>query len=226
MACRRTGAPVLYSLAMIAPRIVIGLTGNIGTGKSTVIAYLASKGVTTLDADKIAHEVMAPGMAAFGPVVDAFGSGILADDGTIDRAALGAIVFRDSAALQTLEAIVHPAVLERTRALLQASAAPVAVVEAIKLLEAQNLLRLCTEIWVVTADVATQLQRLMTSRGMSAAEARRRLAAQSPQADKVRMATRVIVNDGTLEELYDLLDAAWADLAERYQLAQMGEEKL
>lgn len=207
---------------MIAPRIVIGLTGNIGTGKSTIIAYLASKGVTALDADTIAHEVMAPGMAAYAPVVEAFGPAIVAADGTIDRAALGAIVFRDPVALQTLEAIVHPAVLERTRALVDAVQAPVAVVEAIKLLEARNLLSLCTEIWVVTADEETQLRRLMESRGMSAAEARRRLAAQSSQADKVRQATRVFPNEGTPQELYALLDAAWRDLVDKYDLAQVG----
>ncbi len=212
---------MLYFHAMIAPRIVIGLTGNIGTGKSTVIAYLASKGVTTLDADKIAHEVMAPGMAAYGPVVAAFGPQIVAADGTIDRAALGAIVFRDPAALHTLESIVHPAVLERTRALLRAGDAPVAVVEAIKLLEARNLLGLCTEVWVVTASEETQLRRLMESRGMSVTEARRRLAAQSSQAEKVRHATRVFPNEGTPEQLYGLLDAAWAELVETYALGRV-----
>lgn len=206
---------------MIAPRIVIGLTGNIGTGKSTVIAYLASKGVTTIDADKVAHEVMTPGMAAYAPVVEAFGPAIVAADGTIDRAALGAIVFRDPAALHALEAIVHPAVLERTRALLRASQAPVAVVEAIKLLEARNLLSLCTEVWVVTADEETQLRRLMETRAMSAEEARRRLAAQSSQADKVRHATRVFVNEGAPEALYAQLDAAWEDLVDKYDLASV-----
>lgn len=215
---------MLYSSDMIAPRIVIGLTGNIGAGKSTLIAYLAAKGVTTLDADKIAHEVMTPGMAAYAPVVAAFGPQIVAANGAIDRAALGAIVFRDPAALKKLEEIVHPAVLERTRALLKASNAPVAVVEAIKLLEAHNLLSLCTEVWVVTADEATQLRRLMDSRGMSAAEARRRLAAQSSQADKIRQATRVFPNEGTPEQLYALLDAAWEALVSKYGFAPMGGE--
>jgi dephospho-CoA kinase len=203
---------------MIAPRIVIGLTGNIGTGKSTIIAYLAAKGVTTLDADRIAHEVMAPGMTAYTLIVAAFGPEIVGADGAIDRAALGAIVFRDPQALHTLEAIVHPAVLERTVALLQASDAPVAVVEAIKLLEAQNLRLLCSEIWVVTASEATQLRRLMQSRGMRADEARRRLAAQSSQAEKVRQATRVFTNEGTPEQLYAQLDAAWEELVTKYDL--------
>ncbi len=181
--------------------------------------------MTTLDADRIAHEVMAPGMAAYAPVVAAFGPAIVGENGAIDRAALGAIVFRDPAALRTLEAIVHPAVLERTRDLLQASNAPVAVVEAIKLLEAQNLLRLCTEVWVVTADEETLLRRLVEARGMDAAEAHRRLAAQSSQADKARQATRVFHNNGTPEHLYAQLEAAWADLAAKYELEQVGEER-
>ncbi len=203
---------------MIAPRIVIGLTGNIGAGKSTVIAYLAAKGVTTLDADKISHEVLARGGAAYAPVVAAFGADCVANNGEIDRKALGDIVFRDPGALLKLEAIVHPAVLARTQELLRASRAPVAVVEAIKLLEARNLLGLCSEVWVVTADEETLLRRLTDERGMSVAEARLRLAAQSSQAEKVRKATRVFPNEGTREELYALLDRAWAELVVKYDL--------
>jgi dephospho-CoA kinase len=194
--------------------IVVGITGNIGTGKSTAMAWLARKGACVVDADKVGHAVMEPGAAAYAQVVAAFGPGVLAPDGRIFRPALGAIVFADAAQLARLEAIVHPAVLARTQELLAGCSAPVAVIEAIKLLEARNLLRLCHEVWVVTASEETILRRLMESRGMDEAEARRRLAAQSPTSEKLRHATRVITNDGAPEELYAQLDKIWGELTE------------
>ena len=191
--------------------VIIGLTGNIGVGKSTVVAWLASRGVFALDADKLAHRVMEPGMPAHAQIVDSFGPAVLAEDGTIDRATLGAIVFRDPELLKLLESIVHPEVSILTGRLLRESGAEVAVVEAIKLLESKRLIEICTEIWVVTADEEAQLQRLMQARAMDAAEARRRLAAQSSQEEKSRHATRVICNDGTREHLYATLETIWAD---------------
>ncbi len=197
---------------------VIGLTGNIGTGKSTVLAYLAGKGARVIDADQVARTVVEPGEPAYSAVVDAFGPGILHPDGTVDRAALGAVVFRDPERLHRLEAIVHPAVFAHVGALLAEARAngpaPVVVIEAIKLLESGRLLPFCDEIWVVTASEETQLRRLMRTRGMDAAEARRRLAAQSAQEEKVRRATRVIPNDGTPQELYARLDAIWDEITE------------
>jgi len=195
--------------------IVIGLTGNIGTGKSTAIAWLARQGAFVVDADKVAHAVMEPGAAAYDAVVETFGSEILLPDGRINRQALGAIVFADPRRLAQLEAIVHPAVLAHTRQLLATSNARIAIIEAIKLLEARNLLQLCNEVWVITASEATILQRLMATRGMSEAEARRRLAAQSSQEEKVRHATRVLTNDGTREELHAQLALIWAELTIR-----------
>lgn len=196
-------------------RLVIGLTGNIGTGKSTAIAWLAQRGAFVIDADKVGHAVMEPGEHAWAAVAQAFGDSVVAPDGRIDRKALGAIVFSDPSKLALLEAILHPAVLERTRMILDASDAPVVVIEAIKLLEARNLLRLCDEIWVITASEETILRRLMDGRRMDAAEARRRLAAQSPQSEKVKQATRVIANDGTPEQLYAQLERIWAELTEQ-----------
>jgi len=195
--------------------IVIGLTWNIGTGKSTAIAWLARQGAFVVDADKVAHAVMEPGAAAYDAVVETFGSEILLPDGRINRQALGAIVFADPRRLAQLEAIVHPAVLAHTRQLLATSNARIAIIEAIKLLEARNLLQLCNEVWVITASEATILQRLMATRGMSEAEARRRLAAQSSQEEKVRHATRVLTNDGTPEELHAQLALIWAELTIR-----------
>jgi dephospho-CoA kinase len=190
-------------------RLIIGLTGNIAAGKSTVLEYLRRKGAYVIDADKLTHKAMAPGGPAYGAIVAAFGHDIVRPDGTIDRGALGHIVFGDGEKLRALEAIVHPAVFELAKAELAQSDAQLVVVEAIKLLESQRLLTLCKEVWVVTADEKVQLQRLMHQRGMPEAEARQRMAAQSPQAEKVRHATRVIENNGTPEELYAGLDVLW-----------------
>lgn len=196
--------------------VIIGLTGNIGVGKSTVLDYLARKGALTLDADKLAHQVMQPGMPAYGPIVEAFGMGVVAPTGEINRQALGAIVFENPDRLRQLEGIVHPAVFVLTQQILAASTKRIAVLEAIKLLESQRLVTLCREIWVVTANPDNQMTRLMESRGMSQANAHARLAAQSPQDEKERRATRVIVNNGSLSELYTQLDVIWDDLTEKY----------
>ncbi|MCC7354682.1 MAG: dephospho-CoA kinase, partial [Anaerolineae bacterium] len=114
---------------------VIGLTGNIGTGKSTVLAHLAELGARVIDADKVAHEVILPGGLAYDAVLAAFGPGILAASGRIDRTKLGAIVFADPQALARLESIVHPAVFARTQELIAAAKEAIVVIEAIKLLE-------------------------------------------------------------------------------------------
>jgi len=166
-----------------------------------------------LDADKLAHAAMAPGGAAYAAVIDTFGPAVIAPGGTIDRKALGAIVFADSSQLAQLEAIVHPAVLALAQQAIDATEAPIIVIEAIKLLESGRLLQLCDEVWVVVADETTQLCRLMERRGMEPAEARRRMAAQSPQSEKVRQATRVIDNSGSPADLYAQLDSIWTELA-------------
>jgi dephospho-CoA kinase len=194
-------------------RLIIGLTGNIATGKSTVLAYLRQKGAHIIDADKLTHQAMGPGGLAYAAIVEAFGHDILADDGAISRAALGRVVFADPLALRRLEEIVHPAVFVLAQQELAQTAAAVVIVEAIKLLEAKRLLTLCREVWVVTADPDVQMRRLIEDRGMSEAEARQRMAAQSPQAEKVKQATRVIVNNGSTAALYAQLDAIWNEVA-------------
>ncbi|HMN28134.1 MAG TPA: dephospho-CoA kinase, partial [Caldilineaceae bacterium] len=120
--------------------------------------------------------------------------------------------FADPDALRQLELILHPAVYELAQARLAQTSAAVVIIEAIKLLEARSLLRLCQEVWVVTASEAVQLRRLRTQRGMTEDEARRRMAAKSAQAEKVRQADRVIDNDGTTAELYTQLDRIWGEL--------------
>ena len=181
---------------------IIGLTGNIATGKSTVLRYLQQKGAYVFDADKLAHESMQKGTHTYWAIVDAFGDAILQTDGTIDRPKLGQVVFNDPAKLAQLEALVHPAVFDLARRELAKVETDVVVLEAIKLLEAGQLVTMCDEIWVVISRPEVQIQRLRTTRNMNEAEARRRMAAQSPQEEKVKRADRVIDNSGTEAELY------------------------
>ena len=199
----------------------IGLTGNIATGKSTALAFLAEKGAHIADADKLAHRTMIPDGPAYEKVVAAFGPEIVDENGLIDRAKLGAIVFADAEALKRLEAIVHPATFELLRWDIMQSNAKVVVVEAIKLFESGNLMSLSDEVWVVAASPETQMKRLVEERGMSEAEARQRIAAQGPQEDKIARADVVIVNDGALEEFYAQLEAAWAQVEKKLATRQL-----
>jgi dephospho-CoA kinase len=194
---------------------IIGLTGNIATGKSTVLHYLQQKGAYVLDADKLAHESMQKGTHTYWAIIDAFGAGITQPDGSIDRAKLGSVVFPDPAKLAQLEAIVHPSVFDLARRELAGLNAEVVILEAIKLLEAGQLVTLCDEVWVVTASTETQLQRLRETRQMDEAEARRRMAAQSPQVEKIKQAHRVIENNGTVAALSAQLDEAWAAVLQK-----------
>jgi dephospho-CoA kinase len=198
---------------------LIGLTGNIATGKSQVARILTGQGVRVLDADRIAHAVMAPGGPAHAAVVEAFGPSIVASGGTVDRSRLGAIVFRDEAALKRLEAIVHPAVLAEVDRQLAEATEPVVVVEAIKLIEA-GMHRGCDEMWVVTAPRPVQIARLVAMRGLSEEEAALRVDAQPPQQEKAALADRVIVNDGTLDELRRQVEAAWTQVQARHVFDQ------
>lgn len=188
--------------------IVIGLTGNIGVGKSAVLTMLQALGARTVDADKVAHEVIAPGGSAYDAVVTAFGDCILNPDGTIDRAKLADIVFTDHDQLRRLERIIHPAVEQRISQIVDEASEPVVAIEAIKLLESR-LRHLCDTIWVVTASRETQLHRLVSQKGLDKDEALRRMAAQSPQSHKVREADVVINNDGDIEQLQAQVKAAW-----------------
>ena len=193
----------------------IGLTGNIASGKSTALLFLADKGAHIVDADKLAHRAMEPDGPAYEKVVAAFGSRILDEKGHIDRAKLGAIVFADPEALKRLEEIVHPATFELLRWDIMQSDADVIAVEAIKLLESGNLMSLSDEVWVVTSSPEVQLKRLMEERGMSEEEARLRMAAQSPQEEKIAKADVVIANNGSLEAFYEQLEAAWAQVEKK-----------
>jgi dephospho-CoA kinase len=193
---------------------LIGLTGNIACGKSAVLAALAEHGAATIDADRVVHALMEPGEAVWAAIRDTFGPAILTAEGRIDRRALGAIVFADPAQLARLEGLTHPAVRARIVARLAAFAregAKVAVVDAIRLYEGGWAER-CDETWVVACDPAQQLARLMARNGFSEAEARQRIAAQPPQAEKIARADVVIDNSGTPEATRAQVDAARARL--------------
>ena len=200
---------------------VIGLTGNIATGKSMVGEMLVRLGAEHIDADRLAHEVMARGTPVWSEILDHWGPEVLQPDGEIDRRKLGEIVFRDPQALAKLECVVHPAVIARTDALLAASRAGVVVVEAIKLIESGMVAQLCDALWVVTAPRQVQIARLVALRGLSEADAVLRVDAQPPQALKVARADVVIDNGGTVEATWLQVRAAW--MAAGY-LAQSGAQ--
>ncbi len=187
---------------------IIGLTGNIATGKSTVARMLEELGATIVDADALVHELQRKGTPVYEAIVAAFGAGIIDQAGEIDRKLLGALVFADPLQLQRLERIVHPAVLGESLRRISAAPTPVVVYEAIKLIEAGRA-EMCQALWVVTARAEVQLQRLMRDRHMSEAEARQRIEAQPPQSEKIRRATVVIENSGSLEETRRQVSAAW-----------------
>jgi dephospho-CoA kinase len=192
--------------------IVIGLTGPIGSGKSHVRSVLVSLGAEGIDADRVAHEVMAPDGPAYAGIVAEFGPAVLGSEGFVDRGLLGARVFGDPAALARLETIVHPAVGQTIRARVEASPAPLIVIEAIKLLEAGLARSLCDQVWVSLCTRRHQFARLHASRGMSADEVRRRLANQMSPAQMAALAHRIIRTDGTTAETAQTVLAAWIEL--------------
>jgi len=188
---------------------VIGLTGNIATGKSVVAHMLSELGAEHIDADRLAHQVMAAGTPTCERIAAAFGTQILRPNGSVDRGKLGNIVFADANALARLEAIVHPEVIARARQLIADSTATVVVVEAIKLIESGMVVQLCDVLWVVTASRAVQIRRLVEQRRLSYEEAVLRVDAQPPQGAKVAQADVVIDNDDSLENTRQQVIEAW-----------------
>ncbi len=196
----------------------IGVTGGIGSGKSTVIKILAELGATIVDADKVAHSVYAPGGSAYEDVVGAFGEGILAPDRSIDRKKLGAIVFGDPAALGRLTAIVWPRTFDRMREMVgeiraRGERAPI-VIEAAVLIEAKWN-PLFDEIWLVTAPRERVIERVQLERGMKPEQTEARIRAQLSDDERRSHATVVIANDGSIEELRGRLATLWAEVRAR-----------
>jgi dephospho-CoA kinase len=191
-----------------AGKYIIGLTGNIGTGKSVVRRMLEHLGGYGIDADALSHRAMAKGSPGYQAVIDTFGRWIVAPDGEIDRSRLGRMVFADPQAMSQLEGIIHPLVLQGMNWLIKRSTQPVIVIEAIKLLEG-SIVKTCDSVWVTYAPPAVQLARLMQGRKMSEVEARQRINAQSPQEEKIALANVVVRNDGTFENTWKLVNEAW-----------------
>ncbi|HUE75300.1 MAG TPA: dephospho-CoA kinase [Chloroflexota bacterium] len=188
---------------------VIGLTGNIGCGKSTVARMLAEHGARVVDADRVYHDLIAGPGELPDLIVAAFGESVRATNGSIDRGELGKIVFADPAALRLLEEITHPYVARRVWSILSTEQPRLAVIEAIKLLEASWRDR-CDQIWVVTCDPQQQIDRLAQSRGLSAEDVAVRVRAQSSQAEKARQADVVIDNSGDLTTTQNQVERALA----------------
>jgi len=200
---------------------IIGLTGNIATGKSQALGILAELGAYVVDADQRVHRLLRPGTTVHREVVAAFGPEILDEVGEIDRRHLGAQVFADPLALRRLERIIHPAVIEdvqeELREVAKAGQHRVAVVEAIKLLESGLADELCDELWVVHALPEQQVARLVETRDMTQEEACRRVAAQPPQEEKEARAGWIIDNTGSLDDTRRQLQTAWARLLYRLE---------
>jgi dephospho-CoA kinase len=202
---------------------VAGLTGGIATGKSYCLARFAALGARVIDADRLARDVVAPGTPGLAAVSARFGASILRSDGTLDRAALGRIVFSDRTAREDLEAIVHPEVYRRIREWAQALPAdtPLAVADVPLLFETGRA-REFEVVIVCACEPEEQVRRIQARDGLSEAEARERLAAQWPIADKIAPADYVIRTDGTHEETARQVEAVWRTLVSGSDRGQTG----
>jgi dephospho-CoA kinase len=192
--------------------LMIGLTGGIGSGKSTVSKLLADLGAPIIDADKVGHAIYAPDGPAYPDMIAAFGDGILAPDRTIDRKKLGPIVFADPAALKRLNSIVHPKMFARMRAMVDAMRTggerkPI-VVEAAILIEA-NWQPLFNEIWLVVASREQVIERVERDRGLKPEQTEARIKAQLSDDDRRKYATTVVTNNGTIDELRTTVADLW-----------------
>jgi dephospho-CoA kinase len=192
--------------------LTIGVTGGIGSGKSTVTKFLEELGAPIIDADKVGHAIYAPDGPAYRDVIAAFGDGILASDGTIDRRKLGPIVFADADALKRLNAIVHPKMFARMREMVgqlraQGERQPI-VVEAAILIEA-NWQPLFDQIWLVIASKTQVVDRIERDRGLKPEQTEARIRAQLSDEERQKHATLVITNNGTIGELREKVAGLW-----------------
>jgi dephospho-CoA kinase len=188
----------------------IGLTGGIGSGKSTVSRLLAERGAVIVDADVIAREVVEPETPGLAAVVEAFGPGVLAADGSLDRPALAGVVFADPEARRRLDGIVHPLVRARATELAAAAPPDAVVVHDVPLLVETGQAGSYDLVLVVQADPGTRVARLV-QRGLSAEDARARMAAQATDEQRRAVADVVLDNSGTPEELAAQVDRFWAE---------------
>lgn len=192
-------------------KYIIGLTGNIATGKSAVLRLAVEKGALVIDADKVVHDILDEDADVQQAIGNAFGSKVIGADGRVNRPLLGKIVFNAPEALRQLELIVHPAVGRHIAQLILDNEAEIVMIEAIKLLEG-NLRLLCRQIWVTTCSRETQMERLRVCRGMDEQTAAERIDAQAPQEEKIAQADVVIDTNGLLVETEKQFLAAWSRL--------------
>jgi dephospho-CoA kinase len=200
-------------------KLIVGLTGNIATGKSTILKLAEERLALTLDADSLVHGILANDPEVQQEIADGFGESVRGPDGAIDRAALAVIVFSDDAALHQLERILHPRVRQLLHRRIDRSAHDIVFIEAIKLLEG-GLAEECDQIWVTRCPAETQVERLMTFREMDEETARLRVRAQSSQEIKVAAADVIIDTGGTMEMTKAIFELAWSRL--QRQLASRG----
>ncbi|QYA93538.1 dephospho-CoA kinase, long form [Streptomyces anulatus] len=193
----------------------VGLTGGIGAGKSEVSRLLVKYGAVLIDSDRIAREVVEPGTPGLAAVVEEFGPGVLTAEGTLDRPALGALVFADVGRLAALNAIVHPLVGARAAELERAAPEDAVVVHDVPLLTENGLAPLYDLVVVVDATAGTQLERLVTLRGMTESDARARMAAQATRDRRRAVADLIVDNDGPLEALEPQVRTVWDELVRR-----------
>jgi dephospho-CoA kinase len=192
----------------------LGLTGGIGSGKSTVSARLAQHGAIVIDYDQLARDAVEVGTPGLAAIVERFGSGILAPDGTLDRPALGTVVFGDDAARADLEAITHPAIWQLATELEDTVPDDGVVVHDHPLLVEVGMAGMCDLVAVVDAPEEVQVERLVTLRGMTEADARARMAAQASREERRAAADVVLENTGTIEELEAQVDDLWVRVTE------------
>jgi len=186
----------------------IGLTGGIGSGKSTVAGLFAEQGAAIIDTDDIAHRLTRPGGIAIPAIRAEFGDRYIAEDGALDRAGMRALVFADAAARHRLERLLHPQILAQTETeLAQTGTAPYAILVVPLLPQAPAFRRLVQRVLVVDCDEATQLARIVRRSRLSEAEARAIIASQTPRAERLKLADDIIYNDGDLDALADQVDA-------------------
>ena len=192
-------------------KVIIGLTGNIATGKSVVTRLASEYGAYTIDADKVSHEIMDADTDMQAAIADAFGSQVRRSNGRINRQALGEIVFANDGAMRQLEELVHPSVQTEIYERIKNAPTDVIFIEAIKLLEGP-LMDICHQIWVTRCSKQRQLERLRVCRGMETPAATSRIKAQSPQEDKIAMADVVIDTDGFMSDTLSQFEMGWQRL--------------
>nr|WP_236757704.1 dephospho-CoA kinase [Aeromicrobium sp. PE09-221] len=190
----------------------VGLTGGIGSGKSTVSALLEEHGAVIVDYDLLAREVVEPGEPALDAIAERFGDEVLTPAGELNRPALGAVVFADDAARKDLEAITHPAIRQRAESVERQAGPDAVVVHDNPLLIEMGAAAHCDAVLVVDVPSEVQIARLVGARGMEEADARARIAAQASREERLTHADHVIDNSGSLDQLRDAVDAIWREI--------------